>query len=252
MFDQAPYECRVEWGERGAREAAKRGDIVIVVDVLSFSSTVVTALHHGAVVFPHAKDDTLGEFARRHGAHVILGRAEAATAGVPTLSPVTYGPEHAGRRYALCSLNGAVCARIGGASSALLVGSLLNASAAAGEAARLRGISGAGVTVVACGEKWSDPRQGENVLRPSLEDYLGAGAILQVLGGSRSPEAEVCAGAFRQSKSRIAELVWDCGSGRELREKGYAEDVRHCARLDRYATVPRLHEERFVESAELA
>lgn len=252
MFDQSPYEGRVEWGERGAREAAARGDIVIVVDVLSFSSTAVTALHHGAIVYPHAKDDKLGEFAAKHGARVIMGRAEAASAGVPTLSPITFGPEHAGQKYALCSLNGAVCARIGGASSVLLVGCLLNASAAAGEAARLRRLGGACVTVVACGEKWSDPLEGENAIRPSLEDYLGAGAILQALGGTLSPEAEVCAGAFRQAKSRIAELVWDCGSGRELREKGYADDVNHCARLDRYAAVPRLHEERFVESAESA
>ncbi|TMV44931.1 2-phosphosulfolactate phosphatase [Paenibacillus mesophilus] len=251
MFDQSPYECRVEWGERGAREAAARGDIVIIVDVLSFSSTVVTALHHGAVVFPHAKDGRVREFADRHGAEVILGRAEAASAGAPTLSPITFGPEHAGRKFALCSLNGAVCARIGAAASALLVGCLLNAGSVAKEANRLRRVSGACVTVVPCGEKWNDPIEGESLLRPSLEDYLGAGAILHALDGSRSPEAEVCAGAFRHAAPRIPELIWDCGSGRELRVKGYADDVRHCSRLDRYATVPRLYEERFVESAGL-
>ncbi|HZG57243.1 hypothetical protein [Paenibacillus sp.] len=43
FFDQSPYGCRVEWGVRGAREAAVRGDIVIVVDVFSFSSTVTAA-----------------------------------------------------------------------------------------------------------------------------------------------------------------------------------------------------------------
>ncbi|MFT9596793.1 hypothetical protein [Mesobacillus sp.] len=43
MFSQSLYECKVEWGRRGAREAAERGDIVIIVDVLSFSSTIVAA-----------------------------------------------------------------------------------------------------------------------------------------------------------------------------------------------------------------
>ncbi|PYI53900.1 2-phosphosulfolactate phosphatase [Paenibacillus flagellatus] len=249
MFDQSPYECCLEWGERGAREAAERGDIVVIVDVLSFSSTVVTALHYGAVVYPHPKDDGLRAFADRHGADIIIGRAEAARAGNPTLSPVTFGPAHAGRRFVLCSLNGAVCARIGSVAPALLVGCLLNASAAAREADRLRAASGANVTVVACGEKWEAPRPGENGLRPAVEDYLGAGAILSALGGSRSPEAEVCVGAFRHAEARIAPLVTDCGSGRELAGKGCADDVRHCARLDVYATVPVLDRERFVVAA---
>lgn len=52
-FDQSPYEIKLEWGQRGAREASGRGDIIIIVDVLSFSSTVVTALDYGAEIFPY-------------------------------------------------------------------------------------------------------------------------------------------------------------------------------------------------------
>lgn len=29
-------------------------------------------------------------------------------------------------------------------------------------------------------------------------------------------------------------LLWDCGSGRELRALGFAHDVQHCAQLDKY------------------
>lgn len=250
MFDQSPFNCRLEWGERGAREAAARGDIVIVVDVLSFSSTVATALHYGAVVFPHAKDAQASEFAKLHRADIIMGRAEAAADGMPTLSPVSFGPEHAGRRYVLCSLNGAVCARIGAYAPALLVGCLLNAKAAAREADRLRRMSGANITVIACGEKWDGALPGENIMRPSVEDYLGAGAILYALEGSRSPEADVCAGAFRHAENRIRELVLDCGSGRELLDRGYAADVIHSSQMDVYSIVPRLHEGRFIKAEE--
>ncbi|GAA3409061.1 2-phosphosulfolactate phosphatase [Paenibacillus hodogayensis] len=249
MFDQSPYESRLEWGERGVREAAARGDIVIVVDVLSFSSTVATALHYGAIVFPHAKDEHLSAFAKRHGAAIINGRSEAAAAGVATLSPVSFHPGHAGSRFVLCSLNGAVCARAGASATALMAGCLLNVSAIAAEAARLRAATGASVTVVPCGEKWTEPLPGENALRPSVEDYLGAGAILHALGGSLSPEAEVCAGAFLQSRGRIAELIWECGSGRELRDKGYGADVKHCSRVDVFTVVPLLREERFEVAA---
>lgn len=179
-----------------------------------------------------------------------MGRAEAAADGLPTLSPVSFTRAHAGRRFVLCSLNGAVCARVGASAPALLVGCLLNASAAAAEAERWRAATGAAITVVPCGEKWNEPLPGENALRPSVEDYLGAGAILHACTGTRSPEADVCAGAFLQARPRLAELIADCGSGRELRLKGYGGDVEHSRRLDAYANVPLLLDERFVDSAE--
>ncbi|MBS4192756.1 hypothetical protein KHA94_21735 [Bacillus sp. FJAT-49705] len=52
MFNLSPYVCRVEWGIRGARNAAERGDIIIIVDVLSFSSTVISAVNYGAIIYP--------------------------------------------------------------------------------------------------------------------------------------------------------------------------------------------------------
>jgi 2-phosphosulfolactate phosphatase len=77
-------------------------------------------------------------------------------------------------------------------------------------------------------------------LRPCLEDYLGAGAILACLGDDRSPEAEVCGGAFAGGEARLAALIWECASGRELRARGKGADVRLCAERDRYAVAPLL------------
>ncbi|MDN4594876.1 hypothetical protein [Polycladomyces subterraneus] len=94
MFDQSPFECRVEWGFRGARDAAERGDITIIVDVLSFSSTVVTAVNVGALMFPHPPplNDQAKAFADKVKAELIFGRAEAARLGKPSLSPVSFDP----------------------------------------------------------------------------------------------------------------------------------------------------------------
>lgn len=238
MFDQSPFECRVEWGRRGASEAAERGDIVIVVDVLSFSSTVVSALNVGAVIYPYPPDLDGKSYAESVGAEYILGRAEAARAGKPTLSPVTFNNGHRNNSYVLSSLNGAYCTWIASKVPALLIGSLLNASAVASAANKIKQVSGAAITVVPSGEMWNDIRENEDRLRPSIEDYLGAGAILSKLDGEKSPEAQVCMAAFNGTKENLSQLIWDCGSGRELRERGYEEDVLHCARLDVTEAVP--------------
>jgi len=245
MFDQSPFECRVEWGRRGAREAAERGDIVIVVDVLSFSSTVVSALNVGAVIYPYPPDLDGKRYAESVGAEYILGRAEAARAGKPTLSPVTFNNGHRNNRYVLSSLNGAYCTWIASKVPALLIGTLLNASAVASAANKIKQVSGAAITVVPSGEMWNDVRENEDRLRPSIEDYLGAGAILSKLEGEKSPEAQVCIAAFNGTNENISQLIWDCGSGRELRERGYENDVLHCGRLDVTEAVPILVDSHF-------
>jgi 2-phosphosulfolactate phosphatase len=245
-FDQAPCEVRVEWGRRGAREAAERGDIVIIVDVLSFSTTVVTALEHGARIYPYPPHLHGNDYAEKIGAEYILGRAEAAKIGTPTLSPVSFNQAHSHKKYVVSSLNGAYCTWIASKVPALLVGSFLNASSVASVANQLRSQTHSNITVVPCGEQWNDVRDKEDSLRPALEDYLGSGAILSYLDGNLSPEAQVCAGAYNQSKTKIKELIWECGSGRELRDRGYGKDVRFSSQLNIFQTVPILTKDHFV------
>lgn len=251
MFDQSPYECRVEWGQRGAREAAERGDITIIVDVLSFSSTIVTAVNFGAVIFPYPifPNGQEKDYADKVGGKLILGRAEGAKLGLPSLSPVTFSKTHADKKFVLCSLNGASCTWIASKVPALLVGCLLNASAVASVANHLKTKTNANITIIPCGEKWSDVKEGENGLRPSIEDYLGTGLILSKLEGKKSPEAEVCLNAFHNLEKKINELIWDCGSGRELRERGFEDDVRHSSRINVYQTVPMLHKDHFIDAS---
>jgi 2-phosphosulfolactate phosphatase len=248
LISQSSYDCRVEWGIRGAREAAERGDILIIVDVLSFSSTVISALSHGAIIYPYPPNLDGSVYAEKVGAEYILGRAEAAKKGKPTLSPVSFNYESANKKYVLSSLNGAFCTWIASKVPALLIGALLNAAAVASIANQVRSKTGANITVVPCGEQWSEVSEDENNLRPAIEDYLGAGAILSNLEGKKSPESEVCIGAFQNSNQKIEELIRDCGSGRELRERGFEADVRHCSRLNGNHTVPILHKDHFVSA----
>lgn len=240
FFDQTPFEIKLEWGQRGARAASERGDIVIIVDVLSFSSTVVTAVAYGAELYPYPPpiNEKAKAFAETIGASIVWGRAESIQYGGHSLSPLSFTAADKGQKFVMCSLNGAACTWIAAQVPALLIGCLLNASATARQAAQLRAKLGCNITVVPCGEKWADALADENTLRPSVEDYLGAGMILSQITGSKSPEAEVCIGAYEYTKTKMGELIWDSASGRELRERGYEQDVLHCSQVDTTAAVP--------------
>jgi 2-phosphosulfolactate phosphatase len=98
-------------------------------------------------------------------------------------------------------------------------------------------------TVIACGERWPEPGE-DGALRVAIEDYLGAGAILSYLAVDKSPEAQVCEGAFRGAQGRLTELLHDSISGRELRQKGWDADVEHAAQLNVYDVVPVMWHER--------
>ncbi len=69
---------------------------------------------------------------------------------------------------------------------------------------------------------------------------------MEKLQGSKSVEAQLCMGAFQYAKPNLNELIWDCGSGRELRERGFSKDVTHSTSLNVLQVVPILQNGRFV------
>jgi 2-phosphosulfolactate phosphatase len=238
-FGQENADCRLEWGRRGALTAAERGDILVVVDVLSFSTAVATAVESGAAIYPCGKDEDTGALARQWGAVVAVRREEVPLKGHYSLSPEALLTASSGERIVLQSPNGATCTRYGNRVPLLLVGAVVNAASVAAAVARAALNTGTPVTILACGERWHSPHD-EGELRFALEDYLGAGAILAHLPPSltRSPEAMICESAFTAAADRLPQILRTCGSGIELADRGYPGDVDHAARLNVYTSVP--------------
>lgn len=88
LFGQDDFDIRLDWGATGA--STLQADSSVVVDVLSFSTTVTIAVGRGIQVFPYRWDDAGAEsFAAEHDAVLAVGRLEATKHGgaPPSLSP---------------------------------------------------------------------------------------------------------------------------------------------------------------------
>src|SRR5215813_1070977 len=227
-FDQSGFDVRCEWGENGVRRLAPVSDVVIIVDVLSFSTCVEIANSRGAIVFPYRwKDESAEAFASSVNAELAgVRRAE----GVYSLSPASLINISAGTRLALPSPNGSTLSLLSGATPTLTA-CLRNCRAVAIAAAR----RGRRIAVIPSGERWND-----GSLRPALEDWVGAGAIISHLEGNLSPEARAALSAYLNVKSDLRHALKQCGSGLELIERGFERDVEIASELDISECAPTL------------
>jgi 2-phosphosulfolactate phosphatase len=239
-FAQDPYGVRCEWGPVGAASLAAGCAAVVVVDVLSFTTSTCVAVERGMRVYPHAWHESAAEYARSVGAVAAVGRRRVDPGHPWSLSPSALLRAPHTPRLVLPSPNGSTVAAA--ASGLVLAGSLRNASAVGRWlASNGYGTPARPVLVVPAGERWSD-----GSLRPSLEDGLGAGAVIAALGrSSLSPEASWLAAAYLGTPD-VAAAVRGSASGRELIRTGFAEDVTIAAELDASPVVPLLTDGAFI------
>lgn len=167
------------------------------------------------------------EIAIEHDALLAQHRGK----GGYSLSPASFDKMPYVERVVLPSPNGSTLTLLASDSSLVLCGCLRNASVVAETARKYQQIG-----VVPAGERWPD-----GSLRPALEDWLGAGAIISNLPGSWSPEATAAISAFEASKGDLPQALRTCPSGVELLDDGYGEDVELAGQLDSSKAVPQFY-----------
>jgi 2-phosphosulfolactate phosphatase len=231
FFDQSEYDIRCEWGEAGVRTLAPISDAIIIVDVMSFSTCVEIACSRGAVVFPYRwRDASARDYADSVNAELAASRGNPGQSPSPySLSPNSLLAIPRGLRLVLPSPNGSVLALAAGATPQLQ-GCLRNCEAVARAAMDI----GRRIAVIPAGERWPN----DGTLRPAIEDWIGAGAIIANLKGSPSPEAKMAAACYRGAKDEIETAMFACASGKQLVEMGYPEDVAAIAQFNVSETVP--------------
>ncbi|PZS36012.1 MAG: 2-phosphosulfolactate phosphatase [Pseudonocardiales bacterium] len=246
---QGSYGIRFDWGTRGATAVAAGADVAVVVDVLSFTTTLTVALDGGTLVLPYRwNDETAVAYAREHDAVLAVGRSAAEPGGI-SLSAASVRAAEPAARLVLPSPNGSTIAhQLGSGGAECLGASLRNAAAVAAWIGSHHVTGTASVAVIAAGERWPD-----GGLRPALEDLWGAGAVIAGLAAagwtSLSPEAELARVGHAAVRGRELAALLSCASGRELTDNGYRADVEIAAEVDRSDVVPILLDQRFVDGS---
>ena len=244
---QSAYSLRMEGGLAGAAAVVPDCDIAVVVDVLSFTTTLTVAADRGVVVYPLPwRKDAAATFAAARAATLAVGRSEA-RAGQVSLSPASIRNAQSLERLVLPSPNGSSISFELARSQADVLGcSLRNRAAVASWIqARRAAAPDIRVAIIPAGEKWPD-----RSLRPAVEDLWGAGALISALHSfgwtDLSPEAFVAATSFETASAQITQLLRECASGRELIDSGYEDDVQTASELDSSSLVPILRGDMFV------
>jgi 2-phosphosulfolactate phosphatase len=205
---------RVDWGLGGLHRLAPGASVVVIVDVLRFTTAVSAAVERGCAVYPAQwRDERTNAWTAERGI-TVAGRRED---GGLSLSPTDLARTELPDRLVLPSPNGSVLTvaaqQIGVRD--VLAGCLRNAAATAQRAAALA--EGGVIAVIAAGEVSHD-----GPLRPAIEDLLGAGAVISAF------PADLVRGTPRVARRRDRGLRVRSRAGRSR----VADDVAMASELD--------------------
>ncbi|MGC1675940.1 MAG: 2-phosphosulfolactate phosphatase [Candidatus Binataceae bacterium] len=247
IYDQSGFDSRFDWGVNGATELGRTSRVLIVVDLMSFSTAIDVAVSHGAAAYPcQFAAGASKALALRVGGIETVARRATSSAQPFSLSPSTMALARPGMKIIVASPNGAQVSLAAAKSGAtVFAGCLRNASSVAKAALEI----GAPIAIIAAGERWSPT----DTMRPAFEDLIGAGAIFSALGAiSMSPEARTALAAFRDTEKDLSRALTECASGRELIDRGFEQDVTWASERNVSAAIPILRDGAFVNLATAA
>jgi len=213
------------------------GKVVIVLDILFATSTMVTALAHGASAIVPTMDGPGAKEAAKAFAtdsYVLSGELLAETiegfASPTPLALLEHGVE--GKTVIYSTTNGTVALKDSSVAPHVFAGALLNARAIVEHiAARHR----EGTILIVCSGSMGNP---------NLEDMYGGGyfvdLIAQELGDERDlSDAALAARALFRSESAESALLRG-RVGHMMVERGLIDEVRFAAQLSTLDVVPKL------------
>jgi 2-phosphosulfolactate phosphatase len=220
---------------RDAQKAVARNDVIIIIDVLRCTSSIITALTNKAhAIVPVQTVSEARSTAKKNARYLLAGeRGGIKPAGFSLgNSPLEFTRDRVvGKTIIMTTTSGtSAFARVKG-HPWVLVGAFLNAAAIAQAAIYLSQRNHTNVSFVLSGKRGAF----------SLEDFLGAGAIIhhftnRDLAYSDSAYASLL--AFEQVQQSLFAALCEGTHARMLLNLGFEDDVRHCSQINKYTTVP--------------
>jgi 2-phosphosulfolactate phosphatase len=215
--------------------------VVVIIDVLRASSTIVTALATGlGEVIPV---ETIGQaHALRTNTTVLAGErhcrkiADFDHNNSPTELALA---KHAGKRLILTTTNGTRAIQKAERAPVILIGCFLNATACIRQALTHH----LDITLYCAGTRSEF----------ALEDGLAAGLMVD-LAKRDIPQLQTCdlsealQASFLHFANRLSETMRQSTTGRRLAQHGCMDDIRYCSQVDLYGLVPIVKEKRILPS----
>jgi 2-phosphosulfolactate phosphatase len=217
------------------------GKVVVVLDILFATTTMVAALAHGATEVVPVLDEAAARAQARNFAEksfVLSGELNADTLpGFAHPAPLALiGHGVAGKTLIYSTTNGTVCMSQSAGAARVYCGALLNASRLVEHI--LAEHPRETVLIVCSG----------SANNFNLEDFCGAGAFVERfaerLGGTGdlSDAAKAALGLYRQAQ--LPQALLDCRVGRMMQRRGLAHEVEFACKVDAFPVVPALEGER--------
>jgi len=214
------------------------GKVVVVLDILFATTTMVTALAHGAKEVVPVLDEAAARAEANgfeNGSYVLAGELYAETlpgfAHPAPLSLLEHGVE--GKTLIYSTTNGTVAMAQATSAARVYCGALLNARALASHIAAQHPRET--VLIVCSGS-------GNNF---NFEDFYGAGYFVECLleyAGDLSDAAKAALALYRHAKA--PEALLDCRVGRMMAARGLAREVEFACRRDALPVIPALEQGR--------
>lgn len=217
------------------------GKVVVVLDILFATTTMVAALAAGATeVLPVADESVARAAGARHaeGHYVLAGELHAETlpgfAHPAPMALLAHGV--AGKTLIYATTNGTVAMTLAAGAKRVYCGSLLNVDALV---AHIAAAHAQDTVVILCSGS------GGNF---NLEDFYGAGCLVDHFARRLGPDADFSDAArtslafFRGA--RAPEVLLECRVGRMMVSRGLAHEVEFACRFDAFPIVPVMEEGR--------
>jgi 2-phosphosulfolactate phosphatase len=218
-----------------ASKASKRGDLIIVIDVLRATTSIIASLANGAKSVTSV--ETLKEVLQLHKKHpdyVLVGerggfKPEGFDFGN---SPVSLTRENIeGKNLIMSTTNGTKALVRSERSKWIAVGAFLNAEAVAKKSVEIAGKNEVGISFVLSGEK----------NHFALEDFICAGAITERFPKDAVELSDKTLGAllaFNGAKRDLLENIRRSKHAQALLKIGFRKDIEFACQLDLYNIVP--------------